>query len=148
MGTAAAQVPATGEEGQVQEGLARRWRGLQEGGQGAGKGWQPWTWPSGVFLGGWGRGEVEVGRGPQRLRPSPTLTPLAALLCAWQKAPCIDRPGPGEMRTRHSYLTALLPEQRCASLGLGGGRRGGVREVLRGGNRMAQWSTVAVFDGY
>lgn len=61
----------------MQEGLAWRWRRLQEGGQGAGRGWQPWTWPARVFPGGWGRGEVKVGRGPQWLRPSPTLTPLA-----------------------------------------------------------------------
>lgn len=86
----------------MQEGLARRWRGLQEGGQGAGRGWQPWTWPARVFLwGGWGRGEVKMGRGPQRLRPSPhPHTPGCALMrMAQSTLYCQARPWRNEDKT-------------------------------------------------
>lgn len=96
---------------------------------------------------GGGRAKSAWGGALSGSAPAPTLTPLAVPLCAWQKVPCVDRPGPGEMRTRHSYLMVRLPEQRCAALGLGGGRCGGAG-CPRGGHRMAQWTTVTVFDCY
>lgn len=98
------------EEAPAPGGRARRWQGLVA-----------LDFARQGFSGRVGAGRSQSGAGPSVAPPQPhPHTPGCA------KVPCIDRPGPGEMRTRHSYLTALLPEQRCASLGLGGGRRGGV----------------------
>lgn len=82
--------------------------------------------PPGFFWEGGGGAKSKWGGALSGSAPAPPSHPWLRSYAHWQKVPCIDRPGPGEMRTRHSYLTALLPEQRCASLGLGGGRRGGV----------------------